>query len=165
MDMEKRLKENLKYSERLCEILNKDCAEPVKYTPVCSNCDIGVKQLLDETGLHYNELFLKDEIKDSCKLDEVINIIYVSLATGRFNYVYPTEKAKRIYNQLKANEWDIYLDDGELYIDEGINVEDILKYEIRSDYIKFEVDKEFYGYKAMVITKDNENDFNIEYIV
>jgi len=165
MDMEKRIKDNLKYSEELCEILNKDCVEPIKYTPVCSSDDIGVRQLLDTTGLHYNELFFKDEIKNSYKVDEVINVIYVSLATGRFKYVYPTENAKRIYNELKAYGWEIYLDQGELYIDDGIAIEDILKSKITNDFIKFEVDKEIYDYKSIVITKNEDNALNIEHII
>jgi Fe-S cluster biosynthesis and repair protein YggX len=164
MDMKERLKDNLNYSKRLCELLNENCVDSITYTAIASSDDIGVRQLLDKTGLHYNEIFYKDEIKDQYNLSELVNVVYTTLETGNFKYVYPTEKAKRIYNLLKTNDWDIYLDQEELYIDEGINVEDILRGKITKDFVKFEVDEEFYDYKAIVVTKDKDNDFNIEYI-
>jgi hypothetical protein len=71
----------------------------------------------------------------------------------------------KLYKTLKENNWDIYLDKGELYIDEGVAVEDIADYEITKDYAKFRIaDAEFYGYKEMIVTNEDNNEFNIEYI-
>jgi hypothetical protein len=156
---------NLNFSKELCEIFNKDCKSPVNFIPSASSDSIGIRQLLDETGLHFNEIYFNDDIKDKCSFKEIINIIYVYLATGRFNYYYPTEKEMKLYKTLKENNWDIYLDKGELYIDEGVAVEDIADYEITKDYAKFRIaDAEFYGYKEMIVTNEDNNEFNIEYI-
>lgn len=165
MDMKERLKDNLNYSKRLCELLNENCVDSITYTAIASSDDIGVRQLLDKTGLHYNEIFYKDEIKDQYNLSELVNVIYTTLGTGKFKYVYPTEKEKAIFCDLKEYGWNIYLDKGELHIDDGIAVEDILVSEITSEFIKLEVNEKFYDYKAMIITKDNiNNDFDIKYI-
>lgn len=156
---------NFNYSKELCNILNKDCKEPVKYSATASSDTIGIRQELDGTGLAYNEIFYTDTIKDNYSINELVNVIYASLGTGRFNYVFPTEKEKEIYNKLTENNWQLTLDKGELVIDEGIAIEDILNYEITNEFVKFEVDEEFYGYKVMKITKDKVNDdFDIEYI-
>lgn len=164
MDIEKRLKENLKYSQELCELLNKDCKGNIKFSAIASNDSIGVKQLLDDTGLHYNEIFYNDKIKDNCSLKEIVVTVYVSLGTGIFRYIYPTEKEMKLYKTLKENNWDIYLDKGELYIDEGLAVEDIEDYEITKEYVKLKViDAEFYGYKEMIV-KELDGELDIEYV-
>lgn len=155
---------NFNYSKELCEILNKECKAPVKYSATASSDSIGIRQELDEIGLAYNEISYTDTIKDDCSIKELVNIIYMSLGTGRFKYVFPSEKDKQIYNKLKENNWQLSLDKGELNIDEGILVEDILKSEITSEFIKFEVDEKIYDYKGIVITKDEDDEFNIEYI-
>jgi hypothetical protein len=152
-----KLDENGKYSRQLCELLNKSIkSNIIQYTPSYSNENIGVKQLLDTTGLHYNEIWFKDEIMNTYNIQEVVNMVYVTLGIGAFKYVYPSEKEVELYKLFEENEWDIYIDQGGILLEgEDIYISDILSKEVSKDRIVLELDKEKSGYSSIIITRDN----------
>lgn len=129
-ELEKKLNDNLEFSKMLCKELNKKMYDDniVLFTAIASTEDIGVRQLLDKRGLQYNRIYLDDKIKSEKDMDEIIELIYTCLGTGRFEAVSPSTKEIELYDKLKEYNWldDLYIDDGILYVKgEEICIEDI----------------------------------------
>jgi hypothetical protein len=146
-DLEKKLKKNMEFSEKLCEALNNYVKNDViTYSAIASNEDIGVRQILDTRGLHYNDMFFKDEIINKCNLAQIIEFVWMNLGRGEYCSVNPTEKDIDLYDKLKANDWlkeDIWINEGSLYINnEEFYIEDIESSKIDKDTIELQFQDE-----------------------
>jgi Fe-S cluster biosynthesis and repair protein YggX len=165
IDWKEQIKINEKYSIKLCELLNKSVKNNnVEYFPYVSSDTVGVKQILDKRGLQYNEICFDYKIIEASKLEEVKTLIYYNLGRGMFKSVYPRDRDIELYDDLESNGWNIYIDEGTLYINnKGVMIEDIISKEINKDNIKLEVDRYNYDCSYIVVTKNND-EFTIEYI-
>ncbi|BCZ47597.1 hypothetical protein psyc5s11_36640 [Clostridium gelidum] len=146
-ELEKKLKKNMEFSEKLCEALNNYVKnDSITYSAIASNEDIGVRQILDTRGLHYNDMFFKDEIINKCSLAQIIEFVWMNLGRGQYWSVVPTEKEIDLYDKLKANEWlkkDIWINEGSLYINnEEFYIEDIESSKIDKDTIELQFQDE-----------------------
>ncbi|OOM82127.1 hypothetical protein CLPUN_05060 [Clostridium puniceum] len=146
-DLEKKLKKNMEFSEKLCEVLNNYVKnDSITYSAIVSNEDIGVRQILDTRGLHYNDMFFKDEIINKCSLAQIIEFVWLNLGRGEYCSVVPTPEEISIYDKLKDNDWlneDIWINEGSLYINnEEFYIEDIEKIKIDKDIIELQFQDE-----------------------
>jgi len=86
-------------------------------------------EYMNARGLHYNDMFFKDEIINECNLAQIIGFVWMNFGKGQYCPVVPTEKEIDLYDKLKANEWlkeDIWINEGSLYINnEEFYIEDI----------------------------------------
>lgn len=142
-ELEKKLKENLEFSEKLCEVLNEYVKyENVKYIGVATSEDIGVRQVLDKRGLQYNTIYIKDEVINECSLIEIVDLVWLSLGRGDYWAVVPSEKEINLYDKLKDNDWlnqDIWINEECLYINnEEFYIEDIEEIKINKDIIELQ---------------------------
>lgn len=175
--LEKKLKKNMEFSEKLCEALNNYVKnDSIIYSAIASNEDIGVRQILDTRGLHYNDMFFKDEIINKCSLAQIIEFVWMNFGRGQYCSVVPTEKEIDLYNKLKANEWlkkDIWINEGSLYINnEEFYIEDIesskidkdtieLQFQDENDQLSKTIIKQGLEVKTEVINKNKMIPFNI----
>lgn len=146
-DLEKKLKKNMEFSEKLCEALNNYVKnDSITYSAIASNEDIGVRQILDTRGLRYNDMFFKDEIINECNLAQIIEFVWMNLGKGQYCPVVPTEEEIDLYDKLKANEWlkeGIWINEGSLYINnEEFYIEDIESSKIDKDIIELQFQDE-----------------------
>lgn len=164
IDWKEQIKINTEYSKKLCDLLNKSVKNNnIKYYPYVSSDTIGVKQILDERGLQYNEISFDYKIIEASNLEEIKILIYYNLGRGLFKSVYPKDGDIELYDELKSNGWDIYIDEGTLYVDnQGVMIEDIISKEINQDKIKLEVDEYNYDCSQIIITKENDK-FDVKY--
>lgn len=134
-----RLNENLEISKKICEELNKQAENNhVRFEATASNCDVGVRQVLDTRGLQYNEIYFKDSIKTK-SMDKIIDLVTYCLASGRFNAVYPSSEEIKLYDRFEKYDWlnDIYVDKDVIYIEgEELYIPDIVDIEIDKDHIE-----------------------------
>lgn len=165
IDWKEQIKINTEYSKQLCGLLNKNVKNnKVHYLPYPSSGTIGVKQVLDKRGLQYNEISFDYKIMEASNLEEIKVLIYYNLGRGLFKSVYPKDTEIQLYDELKSNDWDIYIDDGVLYVNnEGVMIEDIISKQINKDSIKLKVDRYNYDCSYIFVTKNND-DFAVEYI-
>ena len=156
-------KKNLEYSKEICELLNKNAKDNIKYTSISTNDQIGVRQILDKRELIYNTIYLKDTVINEYSLEQIIDIIYIALGTGSFVTTYPSIQAIQLYDEFKENEWDIFFDNDILWFDgDEIYISDILSTDISKDIIKFELNKEESGYSSVAITREGKF-YDLEY--
>lgn len=146
-DLEKKLKENLDFSKKLCELINKYVKDKkVEYTAIASNEDIGVRQVLDKRGLHYNDIYFRDEIANKCSLIEIVDLVWLALGRGDFCSTIPTREEINLYDKLKFYGWlneDIWINEGCLYINnEEFYIEDIEEMKIDKDTIELQFEDE-----------------------
>jgi hypothetical protein len=158
-----KVNENMKHSEKLCELLNNNVKGDIKYSPSASNDEIRIKQILDKRELVYNTICLKDTIINEYSLEKIVDIIYTLLGMGYFTTSYPSTKEVELYDEFIINGWNVFFDNGVIWFDDNeIYISDILSKEINKEFIKFELDKEECDYSSVKIIKEGEL-FNLEY--
>lgn len=166
MSLNRKLDRNLEFSKKICRELNKQVDEDsdIYYEACASTQDVGVRQVLDKRGLHYNQIYFKDKIiEKSIDLDIIIEVIKLSFISGQFYPVYPTDTEITIYDKLKETEWEFGINEGILYIqDVEISIEDITYSSITEDYIEIVEDDGNYSYKTTIKKGSNAEQIEIE---
>lgn len=160
-DLEKKLKKNMEFSEKLCEVLNKNVKyNTITYSAIASNEDIGVRQILDKRGLQYNVIYLKDEIVNECSLKEIVDLVWVALGRGDYWSVVPIEKEIDLYDKLKAHDWfkeDIWIGEGNIYINnEEFYIDEIESIKVDKDIIELQFQDENEGWCKTTIKRGLE---------
>lgn len=107
------IKNNMKYSEKLCEELNKFGDDKINFDVFDSGELLIVRQIMDIRGLVYNEVCFTDEDIYEDDLDEMVELVLCTFKIGKCKRVFPTRKAIELYDKLKINCW----------LEEGIRIE------------------------------------------
>lgn len=107
------IEDKMKYSEKLCEELNKFGNDKINFDVFDSGELVIVRQIMDIRGLEYNEVCFTDEDIYEHSLDEMVELVLCTFKIGKCKRVFPTRKAIELYDKLKINCW----------LEEGIRIE------------------------------------------